>query len=90
MKKIDQHEKNFKKNGFIKIEKVFLKKEIKEIIFEIDEIKKKFKKNKKNPNLYLTKDKKINTIHDINKFIKKGLINKLSKDKRILSVVEKI
>ena len=39
MKKIDQHEKNFKKNGFIKIEKVFLKKEIKEIIFEIEEIK---------------------------------------------------
>tara|TARA_B110000914_G_C15421196_1_gene426670 strand:- start:40 stop:819 length:780 start_codon:yes stop_codon:yes gene_type:complete len=90
MEKIDQYKKNFTENGFIKIENIFLKKEIKEIILEIEKIKKSFTKNIKNPNFHLTKDKKINTIHDINKFIKKGLINKLSKDKRITSVVDKI
>ena len=58
MEKIDQYKKNFTENGFIKIENIFLKKEIKEIILEIEKIKKSFTKNIKNPNLHLTKDKK--------------------------------
>ena len=90
MKNIEKYKKKFGENGFIKIEKIFKKKEIKKILLEIEKIKKKFIKDKKNPNLHLTKDKKINTIHDINKFIKNGLINKLSKDRRIITFVDKI
>ena len=45
------------------------------ILDEIDKIKKRLKN--KNPNLHYTSDNKINTIHDINKFVKNGFLNKL-------------
>ena len=40
--------------------------------------------------MHKTKDKKFNTIHDINKFVKRGYIISLSKDKRLLKISEKI
>ena len=40
--------------------------------------------------MHFTEDKKINTIHDINTYVKKGSIIKLSKSKKILSIVNKI
>ena len=40
--------------------------------------------------MHLTKDKKFNTIHDINKFIKKGKIIDFSKDRRLVNIIEKI
>ena len=55
------------------------------ILDEIDKIKKRFKKIK-NPNLHYTSDNKVNTIHDINKFVKNGFLKKLSKDNRIIKI----
>ena len=38
--------------------------------------------------MHLTKDKKFNTIHNINKYIKKGFILKLSRDKRLTNIIK--
>ena len=40
--------------------------------------------------MHFTKDKKFNTIHNINKFVKEGKIFELSKDKRLTSIVKHI
>ena len=87
MKQLEEYKKNFFRDGFVKIENLFKKREINLILKEIKKVKKKFEKIK-NPNLHFTRDNKINTIHDINKFIKKGYLNKLSKDKRIKNIAE--
>ena len=79
MKALSKYKKNFYRDGFVKIENLFNKKEINIILREISKIKKKFKKIK-NPNIHYTSDNKINTIHDINKFVKKGFLNKLSSE----------
>lgn len=84
-----EYKKKFNRDGFVKVEKLFDKNEIKLILKEVNKIKKKFKKIN-NPNLHYTTDDKINTIHDINKFIKKGYLDKLTKDKRILNIAKTI
>ena len=56
---------------------------------EIKIIKEKFNKIQ-NPNLHLTKDKKINTIHDINKFVNSKILNKLSKNKKLTNIIKHI
>ena len=89
MKSLSDYKKNFYRDGFVKIEKLFNKKEIETILNEINKIKKRFEKIK-NPNLHYTSDNKINTIHDINKFVKKGFLNNLSKDKRIIKITKTI
>ena len=68
MKKINLIKKKFEENGYVKIDKILKSSEVNKILDEINNIKNKFL-NIKNPNLHLTKDKKINTIHDINKFV---------------------
>ena len=40
--------------------------------------------------MHYTRDKKFNTIHNINKFIKTGCIIGISKDKRLTNIVKKI
>ena len=40
--------------------------------------------------MHFTKDKKLNTIHNINKFVRKGKIYDLSKDKRLTKIIGKI
>ena len=80
--------KKFYQNGFVQVEQLLIKeKSIK--LKHMDKIKNKFL-SIKNKNMHLTKDKKFNTIHDINKFIKKGKILSLSKDKRLIKIVQKI
>ena len=81
--------KIFFKNGYIVLKNIFSKKEIKKLINEIEKVKIKSIKIK-NPHVYLTKDKKMNTIHNINKYIKGGTINKISKSKKILNIVNYI
>ena len=89
MNNLLKYKKEFYRNGFIKIENIFKKKEVKKILNEVKKIKKSFLKIK-NPNMHFTKDKKFNTIHDINRFIKKGPILELSKDKRLTKVINTI
>ena len=89
MLELQNTKKKFSKDGFIILKKIFLKNEIKSIIKEIEKIKiKSIKIN--NPHLHYTKDKKINTIHNINKYINSGPIIKITKSKKILNIVNYI
>lgn len=86
---LKETKKKFNKEGFVVLKKIFLKNEIKSIIKEIENIKIK-SININNPNLHYTKDKKINTIHNINKYISNGPIINLAKSKKILNIVNYI
>ena len=86
MNQLVKYKKEFYNKGFIKVEKIFKKQEINKILHEVKKIKNSFLKIK-NPNMHFTKDKKFNTIHNINKYIKKGFIFRISKDKRLTNVV---
>jgi len=79
----------FKRKGFVKVSNLLSIKEVNKILDEIDTIKKKFNKIK-NPNLHLTKDNKINTIHDIGKFINSKILNKLTKHKKLTKIIKLI
>jgi phytanoyl-CoA hydroxylase len=89
MKKLDLIKKNFDENGYVKINKILSNSEVSKILNEINNIKNKFL-NIKNPNLHFTKDKKINTIHDINKFIRSKILEKFSKNKKLVKIIEHI
>ena len=86
---IEKIRKSFFNEGFVKVNKVFSKKDINKIFTQIEKIKKSSIKIK-NPNMHFTSDNRLNTIHDINKYIKKGPMINLKKDKRILKIVEGI
>ena len=79
----------FYEKGYVKISNLLSLKEIAKILNEIKAIKEKFNKIQ-NPNLHLTKDKKINTIHDINKFVNSKVLNKLSKNKKLTNIIKHI
>lgn len=81
--------KDFYEKGFVKISNLFSTNEINKVLKEINLIKEKFNKIN-NPNLHLTKDNKVNTIHDINKFINSNVLNKVSKNKKLINIVEYI
>jgi len=89
MNSLNHIKNNFHKDGFVHIKKLFQKKDIKSIFSQINEIKNK-SIQVKNPNMHFTSDKKLNTIHDINTFIKSGPIIKISKDKKLIKIVETI
>lgn len=89
MNSLDKIKKEFYENGFVHIKKIFLKEEIKQIFQQIDKIKKKSIKIK-NPNMHFTADNKLNTIHDINTYVKSGKMIEISKDKRMTKIIEKI
>ncbi len=87
--KLEKIKRYFYTEGFTVVKNILDRKKINSILNEIKKIKKKSIKVK-NPHLHYTKDKKINTIHNVNKYIKKGIINKISKDKKILRIVNYI
>ena len=67
--------------------KIFSRKAIGKILVEIEKIKLKSIRIK-NPHLHYTDDKKINTIHDINKYIKKGPVLNSSRKKEIVDILK--
>ena len=79
--------KDFNEKGFVKISNLFSSKEINRVLDEINLIKEKFNKIN-NPNLHRTKDNKINTIHDINKFINSNILNKVSKNQKLIKIIK--
>jgi ectoine hydroxylase-related dioxygenase (phytanoyl-CoA dioxygenase family) len=81
---------NFNKNGFIVIKKIFKKFEIDNILSDIDIIKEKAQSKKNYRFFHKTKDGKMNTIHNIQKFYKRGYISEVTKNKKLISIVEKI
>ena len=86
---LEKIKKEFNLNGFVILRKVFLKNQISRLLVEIEKIKIK-SINIKNLHLHYTKDNKINTIHDINHYVKKGLVIDFSKNKKISSIVNYI
>ena len=58
---------------------------------KMDRLKIKIKSAEiKNKNMHYTENKKINTIHDINKYIKSGEVINFSKDRKILNIVNNL
>ena len=86
--KLNQLHKSFKINGFVKIEKFFKKRNIKDILNELPKIQKKVER-KSQKNFHKTKNGKFNSIHNINKFINSGKIIDLSKNKKFIKVLKK-
>ncbi len=72
----------FKRDGFIVIKNVLTSKQIEDLMNDLNRVKIKVEK-KHNQFFHKTKDKKFNTIHNIQKFHKKGKIIELSKNKNI-------
>ncbi len=89
MNSLNQIKNNFYKDGFVHVKKLFNKRNIQDIFNQINEIKNK-SISIKNPNMHFTKDNKLNTIHDINTFIKSGSIINISKNKKLIKIVESI
>ena len=68
----------FTENGFVVLKNVISIKEIKNLLIEIEKIKKQVLKTNNKRFYHLTKNKKINTIHNIQKFYKSDVLKKLS------------
>ena len=69
----------FNKYGFVILRKVITKKNIDDLFREIETIKLKAIKTRNKRFYHLTKDKKINTIHNIQKFYKSKILTSLSR-----------
>ena len=79
----------FFKQGFVVVKNIFSEKKIKNLLKELKKIKIKSIEIK-NKNMHYTENKKINTIHDINKYIKSGEVINFSKDRKILNIVNNL
>lgn len=80
---------NFHTNGYIIVKSIISKKVALKLLDEVALIKNKVS-NKKQQYFHKTKDGSFNTIHNIQHFIKKGEIIKLTKNRKLLSIVEKL
>ena len=89
MQNLKDIKKEFNSKGFVVLRKIFLKNQIKKLLEQVEKIKKK-SISIKNPHLHFTKVKKINTIHNINNYVKKGPVIDFCKNKKILSAVNYI
>jgi len=88
--KLKEHKKKFFNSGFIIIRNIFKKEQIKEILNELELIKKKVIKKKIRQFYHETKDGNINTIHDIQKIHKQGYLKKISKNSKIIKIAKAI
>lgn len=75
----------FENNGFVVIKNVLKKSQINELMNDLDRVKNKVEK-KHNQFFHKTPDNKFNTIHNIQKFHKKGSIIELAKNKKIQNI----
>ena len=73
-KKFDKYKKDFHENGFCVIKNAFPKKTISILKKEINKLK---KTRVKKANEHLTKNKKVNTLHHLDRYLKKknNLVN---------------
>ena len=88
--KINKYKQEYEHKGFVVIKKVFSKFEIKKLLTELEEVKKKVIKTSNNKYFHKTSDGKFNTIHNIQVFHKKGKIIQISKKKKLRNIVEKL
>jgi len=78
---------NYNKNGYIIIKNILKKDKIKEIFLELEIIKSKAEKTKNNQFFHKTKDGKINTLHNIQKFHKKGKLINIANNTKIKKIL---
>lgn len=79
----------FNKYGFVILRKVITKKNINDLFREIDNVKLKAIRTRNKRFYHLTKDKKINTIHNIQKFCRSKILTSLSRNSHIKKFVNK-
>lgn len=77
--------KAFKTNGFVVIKNVLKKNNINNLMIDLEKVKKKVVK-KHNQFFHKTHDNKFNTIHNIQRYHKKGDIIELAKSKKIQNI----
>jgi len=80
---LNYHKTEYYKKGFTIVRNIFSKKEIKNLMKELEKVKIKVEQKKNKQLFHKTKDGKFNTIHNIQIFHKKGLIIDLSKKKKL-------
>jgi phytanoyl-CoA hydroxylase len=85
---LNYHKIQYYKKGFTVVRNIFSKKEILGLMKELEKVKIKAEKRKKNQYFHKTKDNKFNTIHNIQQFHKKGLIIDLSKKKLLKNLAQ--
>ena len=78
----------FKKNGFVVLKNIIKKNQINILLNEVEKIKKKALNTKNRRYFHLTANKKINTIHNIQKFYKSKTLENLSNNKTILKFLK--
>jgi ectoine hydroxylase-related dioxygenase (phytanoyl-CoA dioxygenase family) len=78
---------NYNKNGYIIIKNILKKDKIKEIVVELEIIKSKAEKTRNNQFFHKTKDGKINTLHNIQKFHKKGKLINIANNIKIKKIL---
>ena len=83
MKFLNYHKSQYNKNGFTVVRNMFSAKEIKGLMIELEKVKIKVEKTKKKHLYHKTNNGKFNTIHNINKFHRRGEIVDLPKKKKI-------
>jgi ectoine hydroxylase-related dioxygenase (phytanoyl-CoA dioxygenase family) len=84
------HHAKYNKNGFTIVRNLFSKSNIKNLMSELEEIKIKVERTKNNQFFHKTVDGKFNTIHNIQRYHKKGLINDLAKNNFLNKLIKKI
>ena len=78
----------FKKNGFVVLKNIIKKNQINILLNEVEKIKKNALNTKNRRYFHLTANKKINTIHNIQKFYKSKTLENLSNNKTILKFLK--
>ena len=86
---LNKYYNNFYTNGYTIIKNIISKKDALGLLDEIEIIKNKVSK-KNQQYFHKTKDGNFNTIHNIQDFIKKGKFINLTKNKRLISIVERL
>ena len=86
---LDKYYNNFYTNGYTIVKNLISKSDATELLVEIEIIKNKVSK-KKQQYFHKTKDGSFNTIHNIQHFMKKGKFINLTKNKKLLSIIEKL
>ena len=86
MKKSETIE-TFNKLGFVVVKNVLSNSQIQKLLIDLEDVKKKAEK-KHNQFFHKTADNKFNTIHNIQKFHKKGKIIELANNKKIKKLCE--
>mgnify|MGYP001223772587 CR=1 FL=1 len=90
MKFLNYHKSQYNKNGFTVVRNMFSAKEIKGLMIELEKVKIKVEKTKKKHLYHKTNNGKFNTIHNINKFHRRGEIVDLPKKKKLKDLARAI